>query len=131
MTRVQPVVAVVDDDLSVRRALVRLLRTAGYHVEAFPSGDALLAQLETCHAACLILDVRMPGISGLDLPERLRASGFAIPFVFITGHGDGGMARRAMAAGALRFLTKPFDDDELLRAVSEGVRQSQRVASAD
>ena len=73
----------------------------------------------------------MPGVSGLDLPERLRASGRAIPFVFITGHGDRAMARRAMEAGALRFLTKPFDDEELLRAVSEGVRQSQRVAPAD
>ncbi len=131
MSEVHPLVAVVDDDLSVRRALVRLLRSAGYQVEAFPSADAFLAQLDTCRAACLILDVRMPGTSGLDVPERLQASDHAMPVVFITGHGDRAMARRAMATGAVRFLTKPFDDEELLRAVSEGVRLSGKVAPVD
>lgn len=129
MTRDHPLVVVVDDDVSVRRALVRLLRAASYQVETFASGDALLAELDTCRAACLILDVRMPGLSGLDLPERLKASGRNIPTVFVTGHGDGAMARRALATGAVRFLYKPFDDEDLLLAVKECVRQSAGAAA--
>ncbi len=118
-------VFVVDDDESVRRAVERLLRTAGYQVRAFASAEDVLAAIPGGQPACIIIDVRMPGIDGLDLFDRLKQTGSA-PVIFITGHGDIPMAVRAMKAGAHDFLPKPFDDEALLGAVAEAVSTSGR-----
>ena len=115
-------IAVVDDDPSVRRGLERLLRSAGYEVETHASVHAFLASDALDVVSCLILDVRMPGPSGLDLQAVLAAEGRRIPIVFITGHGDISMAVRAMKAGAADFLSKPFDDEELFRAIEQASR---------
>ncbi len=121
MTPTRSLIAVVDDDVSVRRALARLLRAAGYRTETFADAEAFLAHLATHRPACLILDVRMPGMSGLELHDHLIAERRAIPTVFITGHGDSRMAARAIAAGAAGFLLKPFEDEQLLEAVGGAV----------
>jgi FixJ family two-component response regulator len=113
----RPVVAIVDDDASVRRALGRLLRAAGYRTETFADAEAFLAHIERHTPTCLILDVRMPGLSGLELHDRLLAEHRQIPTIFITGHGDVTMAERAIKAGAAGFLLKPFEDAQLLEAV--------------
>lgn len=116
-------VIVVDDDPSVRRGLERLLRSAGYKVEAFASVQAMLTGTELKDAACLVLDVRMPGQNGLDLQAALGLAGVDLPIVFITGHGDVQMAVRAMKAGAIDFLTKPFDAQELFTALDQASRR--------
>jgi two-component system, LuxR family, response regulator FixJ len=117
-------VFIVDDDDSVRRALERLLRSAGYRVSAFGSALDVLSEVERKAPACLIIDVRMPVVDGLELFESLRAAEIAVPVIFITGHGDIAMAVRAMKAGAFDFLAKPFSDDALLGAVAGAVAQS-------
>ena len=121
MTSTRPLIAVVDDDVSVRRALARLLQAAGYHAETFADAEAFLAHPASHSPACLILDVRMPGMSGRELYDHLRAERRAIPTIFITGHGDSRMAARAVEAGAAGFLLKPFEDEQLLEAVEEAV----------
>jgi FixJ family two-component response regulator len=113
----QPTVFVVDDNPSVRKALARLLRVAGYQVETFPSARAFLDQGETPRPACLVLDVNLPGLNGFDLQEALAAEEDPVPIIFITGHGDIPMSVRAMKAGAMDFLAKPFLAEELLEAV--------------
>ena len=122
----EPTVAVVDDDLSVRRGLARLLRSAGYRVETFSSAREFLACAGSRRPDCLLLDVSMPGQSGLQLYDDLVARGQNIPVIFITGHGDAAMAARAMKAGAADFLSKPFDDKVLLRAVEQATAKSNR-----
>jgi FixJ family two-component response regulator len=119
MTSLERLVYVVDDDLSVRRGLDRLLRSAGYRVETFASAGECLQKAELERADCLVLDVRMPGQSGLELHALLRAGHSNVPIVFITGHGDIPMAVRAIKAGAVDFLVKPFDEEALLEAVQE------------
>lgn len=114
-------VFVVDDDSSVRRALERLLRSAGYHVATFTSARDFLERADCRRAACLVLDVRMPGQSGLDLYEALVNGGYRIPAVFITGHADAPMAVRAMRIGAVELLPKVFDDEMFLAAVRAAV----------
>ena len=121
MTTPSGLVVLVDDDASVRRGLERLLRSAGYAVETFPSARAFLDRGEYDRASCLVLDVRMPGQSGLELQNLLVAAGHAIPIIFISGHGDIGMAVQAMKAGAVDFLAKPFDDDVFLAAVRQAM----------
>jgi FixJ family two-component response regulator len=123
-------VCVVDDDMSVRRGLERLLRAAGYQVMTFGSAREFLDRRDTTNLSCLVLDIRMPGQSGLDLQETLIATGQEIPVVFITGNGDIPMAVRAMKAGAVDFLAKPFDDKELLDAVREAIVRSDRARPA-
>ena len=110
-------VYVVDDDLSVREALSSLIRSVGLRVETYPSAAAFLEAERPPGVACLILDVRMPGLSGLELQSRMAQSGPAIPIIFITGHGDIPMAVLAMKKGAVEFLSKPFRDDDLLAAI--------------
>jgi FixJ family two-component response regulator len=117
-------VYVVDDDVSVRRGLERLLRSAGHRVLTFGSAREFLEHRDVVHPSCLVLDIRMPGQNGLDLHESLVAAGRDIPVVFITGNGDIPMAVRAMKAGAVDFLAKPFDDKELLDAVQQGISRS-------
>ena len=130
MSEPEATIFVVDDDPSVRRGLERLLRTAGHRVESFASAREFLERPEHDGPRCLVLDVRMPGQSGLDLHDRLVASGRDIPVIFITGHADVPMAVRAMKAGAVDFLSKPFDDSELLGAARQARdRDRKRWAS--
>lgn len=120
-------VFVVDDDLSIREALSSLIRSVGLRVETFPSAADFLQQPRPAGNACLVLDVRMPGLSGLDLQAEFARSGEPIPIIFITGHGDIPMAVRAMKAGAVEFLSKPFRDEDLLDAIRHALEQG-RVA---
>jgi RNA polymerase sigma factor (sigma-70 family) len=112
-----PVVFVVDDDPSVRSSLKFLISTVGLQVESFDSADAFLHRKPPDAPSCLVLDVRLPGLSGLDLQRELAARNIRIPIVFVTGHGDIPMSVRAMKAGAVEFLTKPFHDQDLLDAI--------------
>jgi RNA polymerase sigma factor (sigma-70 family) len=112
-----PIVFVVDDDPSVRSSLKFLLSTVGLHVESFDSSDAFLHKKPSDAPSCLVLDVRLPGLSGLDFQRELAARKTPIPIIFLTGHGDIPMSVRAMKAGAVEFLTKPFRDQDLLDAV--------------
>jgi RNA polymerase sigma factor (sigma-70 family) len=112
-----PVVFVVDDDPSVRSSLKFLLSTVGLQVESFDSADAFLRKTLADAPSCLVLDVRLPGLSGLDFQRELTAKNITIPIIFLTGHGDIPMSVRAMKAGAVEFLTKPFRDQDLLDAV--------------
>jgi FixJ family two-component response regulator len=121
-----PTVFVVDDDASVRGALARLLHSAGYQTETFASAEGFLAQSRFDAPGCILLDVRMPGLNGLELQQALTAADRQLPIVFITGHGDVPMSVRAMKAGAEDFLPKPFDDEELLKAVAQALNKSQR-----
>jgi len=124
------VVFVVDDDHSVRRGLERLLRTAGYRVTTFVSARDFLERADCAQAACLVLDIRMPGQNGLDLYEALLDGGYRIPTVFITGHADLLMAARAMKLGAVDFLPKVFDDEALLTAVRAAVDEPPPTAAS-
>ena len=112
-----PIVFVVDDDPSVRSSLKFLLSTVGLQVESFDSADAFLHKKSPDVPSCLVLDVRLPGLSGLDFQRELAARNAPIPIIFLTGHGDIPMSVRAMKAGAVEFLTKPFRDQDLLDAV--------------
>ena len=112
-----PVVFVVDDDPSVRSSLKFLISTVGLQVESFDSADTFLHRKPPDAPSCLVLDVRLPGLSGLDLQRELAARNMRIPIVFVTGHGDIPMSVRAMKAGAVEFLTKPFHDQDLLDAI--------------
>ena len=131
-----PIVFVVDDDASVRSSLKFLLSTVGLHAEAFDSADSFLRKKCSDVPSCLVLDVRLPGLSGLDFQRELAARNICIPIVFLTGHGDIPMSVRAMKAGAVEFLTKPFRDQDLLDAVNVGIgrdrerRESQAAAGA-
>lgn len=128
-----PIVYVVDDDASICRALARLLRSAGFEVQTFPSAKAFLDWPAPDRPACLVLDIRMPGPSGLDLQSALREADRLLPIVFITGHGDVATSVRAMKAGAVDFLQKPFDDQELLACVQRALETSraQRAERAE
>jgi len=120
-------VYVVDDDLSVREALSSLIRSVGLPVETYPSAAAFLAAPGHAGAACLILDVRMPDLSGLELQTQLARDGRCIPIIFITGHGDIPMAVRAIKRGAVEFLAKPFRDEELLAAIRSALARARSV----
>jgi len=125
MSEVEPIVFIVDDDLSVRRSTERLLRSAGLQVQAFASAREFLGHRHTGGPACLVLDVRMPGLSGMELQRELTQAGINIPIIFITGHGDIPMSVRAMKAGAVEFLTKPFRSRSLLDAVRAALEQDR------
>ena len=112
-----PIVFVVDDDPSVRSSLKFLISTVGLRVESFDSADTFLRKKPPEAPSCLVLDVRLPGLSGLDFQRELAARNIRIPIVFVTGHGDIPMSVRAMKAGAVEFLTKPFRDQDLLDAI--------------
>ena len=116
-------VFVVDDDPLVRRALTRLLKSAGYPVEAFESAEAFLSRGAAGGGGVLVLDVRMPGMSGIDLQERLAANGAGMPIVFITAHDDESARERALAGGARAFLRKPFDEQVIIAAVEDALRR--------
>ena len=125
-----PIVFVVDDDASVREAVQRLIASVGLRVETFGSTSAFLAAKRPDAPACLVLDVRLPDASGLELQRDLIAANVHIPIIFITGHADVPMTVRAMKAGAVEFLTKPFRGQELLDAIQEAIGKD-RVAWND
>ena len=125
MTERQPIVFIVDDDASVREALKSLIRSVGLHVELFGSATEFLETQRPDAPSCLVLDVRLPGISGLDLQHRLADANVHIPIIIITGHGDIPMSVRAMKAGAIEFLTKPFRDQDLLDAIQVALERNR------
>jgi FixJ family two-component response regulator len=114
-------VFVVDDDPSVRKSLTRVLTSTGYAVETFAAAREFLAREPFVGPCCLVLDVRMPGVTGLELQEALAGAGHRMPIVFVTGHGDISMSVRAMKGGAVDFLTKPFDVESLIEAVQRAL----------
>lgn len=118
----EPTVFVVDDDEAVRKALKLLIESAGLRVETFPTADEFLAQHDPKRPGCLVLDVRMPGMSGLTLQDQLIARRITIPVILITGHGDVAMAVGAVKKGAIDFIQKPFDDEVLLERVQQALR---------
>lgn len=125
----EAVVAIVDDDPSVRKSLQRLIRSAGWKAEAFASAQQFLERYETDAPSCLVLDLQLPGLNGLDLQKRLAEAGLEIPIVFLTGHGNIPASVQAMKAGAVEFLTKPIDEQDLFRAIQEAIecdRQTRR-----
>lgn len=121
------IVWVVDDDASVREALRSLIRSAGLRVETLASAQEFLARPRVEAPSCLVLDVRMPRLSGLDLQKRMAEISLQIPIVFITGHGDVPTSVRAMKAGAVEFLTKPFDDQDLLEAIQQAIKRDREA----
>lgn len=122
-----PVVYVVDDDLSVRSSVERLVRSVGLEVRSFPSASEFLDSGLPDRPSCLVVDVRMPGVSGLDLQDSLSLSGRGAPMIFITGHGTVPMGVRAMRAGAVNFIQKPFEDQELLDSIHQAIEREMRV----
>jgi FixJ family two-component response regulator len=121
------VIFIVDDDASVRKSLTRVMTSAGYAVETFASARDFLAREPFVGPCCLILDVRMPGLTGLDLQEALAGKGHRMPIVFITGHGDISMSVKAMKGGAADFLTKPFDVENLLEAIQRALMKDVKA----
>jgi len=122
----EPVVIVVDDDVSVREALKNLLRSVGLKAKTFGKAEEFLSSEPVSAPSCLILDVRLPGQSGLDVQRQLAETNHQIPIVFITGHGDIPMSVRAVKAGAVEFLTKPFRDQDLLDAVRQALERDRQ-----
>jgi FixJ family two-component response regulator len=136
MTRVDQVVFVIDDDPSVRGAIERLVKAVGFRVATFESGHEFLESELPEVPSCVVLDVRLPGFSGLDLQRQMAESGILAPIIFITGHGDIPMSVQAMKAGAVEFLTKPFRDQDLLDAIGQAIERdraarAKRARAAD
>ena len=123
----KPTVFVIDDDDSLRKSLSRLLRSAGYLAETFSSAEEFLGREHFNGIGCLLLDVKMPGLSGMDLQEELGQANCSMPIIFITGHGNIPMGVQAMKRGAVDFLTKPFDDEELLQAVKKAIEKDREA----
>ncbi len=122
-----PLIAIVDDDPSAREGLKSLIRSAGWKAETFGSAQEFLARPGGQAPSCLVLDLQMPGLSGLDLQKRMAEVGLEIPTVFLTGHGNIPASVKAMKAGAVEFLTKPFDEEELLRAIHEAIERDRHT----
>jgi FixJ family two-component response regulator len=126
MTSADATVFVVDDDTSVRTALKRLIGSLGFKVETFGSAHAFLKQEPPDGPACLVLDVRMPAMSGLELQQRLTTAGLGMPIIFISGHGSIPMSVQAMKAGALDFIEKPFEDQKLIDAINLAIKKNKK-----
>lgn len=127
MSKPNPTVFIVDDDACVRDALSLLLNAAGYEVQAFASADSFLDLAgDRPVPACVVSDVKMPGLSGLELQDDVCATKYPLPFVFITGHGDIPMSVKAMKKGAVDFLIKPFDDEQLLDAIKKALKKDEK-----
>lgn len=119
-----PIVFIVDDDISVRESLETLIHFAGWQVETFVSAEEFLARPRTVVPSCLVLDISLPDINGLELQKLIAPDRIDMPIIFVTGHGDIPMTVQAMKAGAVEFLTKPIDDDALLRAIRHAIERS-------
>ena len=124
VSRDTPIVFVVDDDLSVRESLELLIRFAGFQPQTFASAEEFLSRPPVFVPSCLVLDVTLPGLNGLDLQQRIATDRIDMPIIFITGHGDVPMTVRAMKAGAVEFLTKPYGDEVLLSAIQQAIECS-------
>ncbi|HVR22197.1 MAG TPA: response regulator [Candidatus Polarisedimenticolia bacterium] len=120
----QPTILIIDDDSRMREAMQRLLKTVGLHSESFATPQDFLRHKLPDAPSCLVLDVRLPGMSGLDVQSKLNEAGVQIPIIFITGHGDIPMSVKAMKSGAVEFLTKPFRDQDLLDAIQQGLKKN-------
>ena len=120
-------IAIVDDDPSARQGLQRLVRSVGWKAETFASAQEFLAHARIEPPSCVVLDLQLPGLSGLDLQKRMAEAGSETPIVFLTGHGDIPASVQAMKAGAVEFLTKPFDEQDLLRAIQEAIERDRRT----
>jgi FixJ family two-component response regulator len=127
----KPIVFVVDDDVSVRESLEGLIGSAGWQAETFASANAFLARPRMLAPSCLVLDVSLPDLNGLDLQERIAGDRIDLPIIFITGHGDVPMTVRAMKRGAVEFLTKPFRDDVLLNAITHALERSRSALGVE
>ncbi|MCC5866972.1 MAG: response regulator transcription factor [Gammaproteobacteria bacterium] len=127
----QATVFIVDDDHAVRDALRLLLKSVGLPAEVFASGDEFLAAWQPGLRGCIVADIRMPGMSGLEMHEALQQRGCRLPVIFITGHGDVPMAVEAMKAGALDFVQKPFRDQDLLDRINEGLQQEKSLREVE
>lgn len=130
-TGIEPVVYVIDDDPGIRQALGRLFRSVGLHAELFTSATELMQSDLPSVPSCLVLDVRLPGLSGFDLHAELTKANIHIPIIFVTGHGDIPMSVRAMKAGAIDFLTKPFRDQDMLDAVTAAIARDRARLEAE
>jgi FixJ family two-component response regulator len=126
-TDVKPIVFVVDDDVSVRESLELLIKFAGWQPETFASAEEFLAHPRTITPSCLVLDVSLPDLNGLELQKLIATDRLDMPIIFVTGHGDVPMTVQAMKAGAVEFLTKPFDDEVLLSALRHAIKRSAAV----
>ncbi len=131
VTEPTPIVFVVDDDVSIRESLHALLDTEGMHVEVFASAEEFLARERVRTPSCLVLDVSLPALNGLDLQQLIAIDRGDMPIIFITAHGDVPMTVKAMKAGALEFFTKPFDVDVLLAAIRDAIARSKRVLQSE
>ena len=127
----EPIVFVVEDDVSMRRALTNLFQSVGLEVEVFGSASEMLENKFPDVASCLVLDIRLPGLSGLDFQTELAKTGIHIPIIFMTGHGDIPMTVRAMKGGAVDFLTKPFRDQDMLDAVVSAIERDRKRRESD
>jgi len=127
MTDTDPIVFIVDDDDSVRKALTRLIKSVDLNVETFASADDFLKRESHNGPACLVLDIRMPGLSGLDLQDELVAAGLTLPIIFISAHGSIPLSVRAMKAGAVDFIEKPFEDQSLLDAINQSLKKDRQA----
>src|ERR1700735_1263267 len=125
MSNLKPIVFVVDDDISVRESLESLIRCAGWEPETFSSAQEFLAHPRALSPSCLILDVSLPDLNGLDLQKRIASDRMDMPIIFITGYGDVPMTVKAMKAGAIEFLKKPFNDEALLSAIRHAIERSR------
>jgi FixJ family two-component response regulator len=131
MIETPPIIFVVDDEPLVCVSLKRLLQSIGLEARTYTSAQEFLRSARPDAPGCLVLDVRLPGLSGLDLQQELAAAKIHLPVIFITGHGDIPMTVRAMKAGAVEFLIKPFREEELLEAIQRGIKQSRAVRQHD
>ena len=120
-------IAIVDDDPSARQGLQRLVRSVGWKAETFASAQEFLAHARIEPPSCVVLDLQLPGLSGLDLQKRMAEAGLETPIVFLTGHGNIPASVQAIKAGAVEFLTKPFDEQDLLRAIQEAIERDRRT----
>jgi two-component system response regulator FixJ len=125
-----PVVHLVDDDAAIRRSVGFMLKTSGHEVRSYESGDDLLKNCGDLDHGCILLDVRMPGMDGLEVQLALRSKGVAVPIIIMTGHGDVGLAVKAMKAGAIDFIEKPFEKQALLASLEEGFRRMSQIEAS-
>jgi FixJ family two-component response regulator len=119
-----PLISIVDDDDALRNSLDDLIQSLGFRTQGFPSAEAFLSSSQARDTACLILDVRMPGMSGLDLQRQIVAAHWGVPIIFITSHADNDARARALASGAVAFLYKPFREEELINAIDAALNHS-------
>ena len=120
-----PLIAIVDDDDSLRNSLENLIRSVGFRAQGFPSAEAFLSWRQARDTVCLILDVRMPGMNGLDLQRQMMTRNWRVPIVFITSHADDHAEARALEAGAVAFLYKPCREEDLLNAIEAALRRTR------